>query len=587
MKWIKTDVLLALTVLFSVAAPARAQQTVGLFQNDPGSLRGYTLFAPLQGTTTYLINHRGKLVNSWQSDYRPGAVTYLLDNGNLLRTGIYDPTGQAPASGGGGGIIEEFDWDGNRVWFYEYSTDLVRQHHDIEKMPNGNVLILAWEVKTRLEAIAEGRDPGHISGSEIWPEHVIEVEPSPGSGGTIVWEWHVWDHLVQEFDISKNNFGVVADHPELIDINYGTNGADWMHANSIDYNPDLDQIVISSNRFSEIWVIDHSTTTAEAATGSGGTWGKGGDLLYRWGNPQTYNRGTAADQQFFQQHDAQWIRPGFPGAGNLLVFNNGVARPGGPYSSVDELAAPTDENGNYVIEAGAPFGPASPSWSYVADVPTDFYASYISGAERLSNGNTLVCDGPSGTFFEVTDKGDMVWRYVSPVASDGMPVMQGLPAVGNAVFRAYRFPDSFPGLVGQDLTPADPIESFDKPFPAPDGTGSGEGIMVARGVNGRLDLTWDAGDCSAEDYNLLVGPLAEVGSYQLQSAVCGVGTDGSHSWPPPGGNVYFLLVGVDETGVYESSWGRDSAGAERNGAAPSNRCLARTKDLTHAVCQSL
>src|SRR5690606_15913622 len=108
--------------------------------------------------------------------------------------------------------------------------------------------------------------------------------------------------------------------------------------NAIDYNPQLDQIMISTREFSELWIIDHSTTTAEAAGHTGGRSGKGGDILYRYGNPAAYNRGTRADQKFFYQHDAQWIEPGLPGAGNILVFNNGWNRvDGSSFSSVIEL----------------------------------------------------------------------------------------------------------------------------------------------------------------------------------------------------------------------------------------------------------
>ena len=187
---------------------------------------------------------------------------------------------------------------------------------------------------------------------------LIEVRPNQpatgqtyAEGGEIVWQWHLWDHLVQDIDPSKANYGSVSGNPHLVDINYYLTGdgmggvpADWTHFNSVQYNPELDQIVVSPREFGELWVIDRSTTTAEAAGRTGGRAGRGGSLLYRWGNPAAYKSGTAADQRLFYQHDPQWIRPGLPGAGNMLVFNNGWnLNPNLPsYSSVIELTLPAN-----------------------------------------------------------------------------------------------------------------------------------------------------------------------------------------------------------------------------------------------------
>ena len=450
--------------LLLAALPLAAQQrTVGLFQNDTNkAFNGYTLFAPLRSMTTYLINNDGRLVHSWQSNFTPGNSVYLLENGHLLRSG--DVNNRTFTSGGQGGRVQEFDWDGNLLWDFEYASNQYLQHHDIEPLPNGNVLLIAWELKTSSEAIAAGRNPALVSSRGLWPDKIIEVKPSGLNGGEIVWEWHTWDHLIQDFDSSKPNYGVVADHPELIDLNFAANNnPDWHHVNSVDYNPQLDQIILSvHNNFNEIWIIDHSTTTAEAASHSGGKYGKGGDLLYRWGNPRAYKMGTTADQKLFGQHDAQWIAPGLPGAGNILIFNNGTNR---RYSSVDEIVPPVDANGNYSRAGGSVFGPAAAIWSYVAPNPADFYAFNISGAQRLPNGNTLICDGPHGIFFEVTSAKEMVWKYINPVVASG-PMTQGDPIPSgqggqeNNVFRAPRYAPDYAGLAGKDLTPGDPIEKY-------------------------------------------------------------------------------------------------------------------------------
>jgi hypothetical protein len=440
--------------------------TIGLLQNDSAAFVGYTLFAPLMSRFTYLVDNKGRLVHSWHSSYRPGMSAYLLENGRLLRTAFVGNT--AFPYVGAGGHVEEFDWDGALVRAYDYSTDLHCQHHDIEPLPNGNVLMIAWENKTRAEAIAAGRNPAKLAQNKLWPDHVIEVDPATDS---IVWEWHVWDHLIQDFDSTKANYGVVADHPELVDLNFLAAGepggwADWNHANSVDYNEQFDQIVLSVRNFSEVWIVDHSTTTEQARGHSGGREGMGGDILYRWGNPQTYRAGDSTDQKFLGQHDARWIEPGLPGAGHITVFNNGQGRPDGNYSTVDEFIPACDSTGNYPRPApGQPFGPAAQSWTYRADPPTSFFSGSMSGAHRLPNGNTLICNSSDGTLFEVTSDADVVWRYVNPVIETG-PLYQGdAPRGLNMVFRATRYQPGYPGLAGRDLTPGYPIERYRIPSP--------------------------------------------------------------------------------------------------------------------------
>ena len=168
-------------------------------------------------------------------------------------------------------------------------------------MPNGNILVLCWEYKSSIDAIMAGRDPSALADNELWPTYIMEVQPQGNNGINIVWEWYLWDHLVQDFDPSKPNYGVVANQAELLDINFysGNGKKDWLHCNSIDFNAQTDEIVISSRTLSEFYIIDHSTTTVEAASHSGGNSGKGGDFLYRWGNPQGYDNGISVNQELF------------------------------------------------------------------------------------------------------------------------------------------------------------------------------------------------------------------------------------------------------------------------------------------------
>jgi len=385
---------------------------------------------------TYLINNSGDVVHTWKHNNKPALSVYLLEDGNILRTAL--PWLNPRFWGGGiGGRVEIIDWNGSLIWEFEYTNSEHCLHHDVEILPNGNILMIAWEYKTASEAIEEGRNPSTLPMGEFWPNHIIEIEPTGQSGGNIVWEWHVWDHLIQDYNPSKNNYGVVAEHPELVDINYGRlHLADWNHVNAIDYNEEFDQIMLSVLTFNEFWVIDHSTTTEEAAGHTGGNSGKGGDILYRWGNPEAYRAGTEEEKILYHLHDAHWIEPGLPGEGNILIFNNGVHRPEGDYSSVLEIIPPVNSTGDYFLESGTPYGPTEALWTFTAQNPEDFYAENIAGSQRLPNGNTLICNGPHGVFFEVTEKSEIVWEYLNtePTIFD------------NHVFRIHRYSPDYPGL---------------------------------------------------------------------------------------------------------------------------------------------
>ncbi len=447
-------------VLFTLVSKwlCAQERTVGVFVNSPGTADGYTLFTPDKGT--YLIDNCGRLINSWESQYAAGLSAYLLPGGRLLRPGAIR---SAFEGNGIGGRLEIFDWEGNLEWTYDYASPDFHQHHDIEPMPNGHILVIAWERKTREEALAAGRNPALLGPDEIWLEHIVEVEPLANDSGRVVWRWHVWDHLIQDFDDNKGNFGPVSMHPERIDFNYVGRGGfgankDWMHFNGIDYNEERDEILISSRIFNEFFIIDHSTTIEEAAGNAGGRSGKGGGLLYRWGNPETYRRGSEADRQLFFQHDAQWIPKGYLNEGAITVFNNGDGRSAGqPYSAVHRIVPPVDSMGGYIIAEEAPYDPTSPSWTYTASPPNSFYAPIMSGAHQQKNGNVLICEADNGRFFEVEPNGETVWEYLNPVGLLG-PVKQGDGAGFRSIFRATKYAVEDPAFEGKHITPGPLIE---------------------------------------------------------------------------------------------------------------------------------
>ncbi|PPK96663.1 putative secreted protein (Por secretion system target) [Nonlabens xylanidelens] len=440
--------LLSIAFILSLFTNA---QTVGLQNNTAGNLdNGYVLFAPISSQDTFLIDKCGNEVHRWSSNNRPGQSVYLLPDGDLLRTG--NVNNQSFNAGGKGGLIERIDWNGNVVWSYTVASTTELQHHDVKMMPNGNILIISWELKTAAMAIAQGRNPAQVP-NDLWSEKIIEVQPVGTNGGNIVWEWHLWDHLTQDFDTNKPNYSAVIEE-ELVDLNYKAtaNQEDWIHFNSVDYNAALDQIVISVHNFDEVWIIDHSTTTTQAASHAGGNSLKGGDLLYRWGNPAAYGMGTASDQKLYGQHNVYWIETGFPYAGQLMIFNNGLGR---NFSSVEIIDTPQT---GFTYNSTLPYLPASASYEYNAGNTENLYAQNISGSQLLSNGNVLICSGPTGEFIEVDTNGSEVWRYINPINGSGV-INQGITPTQNAVFRATFYPDSYSAFNGRILTPAGTIES--------------------------------------------------------------------------------------------------------------------------------
>ncbi|OIQ28195.1 MAG: hypothetical protein BM564_10280 [Bacteroidetes bacterium MedPE-SWsnd-G2] len=433
------------------------QNSIGTITNTDNAYNGYTLFAPNASNNTYLINNCGEVVHQWTSTYTPAASVYLLENGNLLRTGKIP--NESISFGGVGGKIELFDWDNNLLWEYTYSSETQSQHHDIFPLPNGNILMLAVDTMTEIEALSAGRDPNLLTESKIFNEQIIELQPLLGTDiTTVIWEWNIKDHLIQDYDSEIANYGVVSEHPELLNFNFLNDNdgvANWLHFNSIQYNAQLDQIILSSRKLSELYIIDHSTTTEEAAGHTGGTYGKGGDFLFRWGNPISHGIGDSDDQTLFSQHYPHWIAEGLTDEGKIIVFNNGNSI---RFSTVDIFEPETSEPGVYIFDEETGYGPSTPEWTYEDEIdPENFFSSILSSAQRLPNGNTLVCDGDSGYFFELDNTNTKVWEYVNPDSATGILTQNDEPTA-NLVFRALKFPIDYPAFTNRDLTPGDPIE---------------------------------------------------------------------------------------------------------------------------------
>jgi hypothetical protein len=475
----KTLITMAVIIFMAMAAGSvyAASQFYGktelIYYDKNKAYNGYTLWSA--GGLGWMVDMEGNLVHTWQNT---GLVLY--EDGHRI-SGCREGT----ASG-----LQELDWDGN-VYSKWLNTDRpeVGTHHAQVRIFNnalGEYTIMgvaAFRDISYQEAIDNGADPECPISEDILPydDGVIEFDRA----GNLIWEWRFWNHIIQDYDPTKLNYGdpTAPENWGKLDINVDTNiksrtglGPDWTHVNSMDYNEELDQVIVNSREFGEIFVIDHSLTTEEAA-------GPAGDFIWRWGNPANYGQGDVptfnwnGNEQLFGAHDIQWIRdtfytggPAIPGAGHLLIWDNGCLKPIVPaHSSVFEIN-PYDENGNYVWEKDAGYTDTRSAWTSThgnlsnqvvwAFGPPDItgsakglYSWHISSAQRLPNGNTIMDGGEEGHFVEVTADKEVVWEYVNPVINARTISKVLAPNMLSNVFRCYRYGPDYPGLAGLDLTP--------------------------------------------------------------------------------------------------------------------------------------
>jgi len=324
----------------------------GLTYRDSRSFGGYTLVTPIGGDAVYLLGEDGRVVHQWKvTGFQPG-YGYLLSGGNLLvrgqplvEVGIGQPAGETD-------ILLELDWESNEVWRWEHESF----HHDMCRLPNGNTLVLIWEVlpEELAKKVTGGLPPEQVE--RIKADHNffpfllqgIGVGGRPRLQGMLVdavWEinpagepvhiWHAYEHLDPEVDT-------------LCPIDFRTS---WTHLNAVELTPEGD-VLTSSQKLSTVMKID---------------WPKG-DILWKWG-------GFGA---LSHPHD-----PTITPDGNLLVFDNGTHHPILGRSRVVEVNM---ENNEIV-------------WQYIPSPVFSMLSAHIAGAERLPNGNTLICEGESGRVF--------------------------------------------------------------------------------------------------------------------------------------------------------------------------------------------
>jgi len=424
--------------------------------HDSRASNGYTLIYESNNNNdiqvandAFLLDKNGQRVHTWKNSLHTpeGTTAELLENGLLLRSvAIEDALLTHHFPVGAHGTIELVDWDETVLWqFSRIEVGKHCLHHDSEPLPNGNILVTSYEALTVADAEALGWRPQVIKTPRgdgfVWVEKILELKPNLEDGSTeIVWEWNVLDHIVQDHDATKPNYGTIAENPRKLNLNYTqferfffTMGQ-LFHINAVSYNAERDQIVLSSAKFDEFWIIDHSISREEAA-------GEQGDLLYRWGNQSAYDTGRFEDKALFWQHDVQWMNPARPHSGDIMIFNNGAQRNadgsvnhnerglgfGNAYTEILEISLPFQPDGQYDWSK-----PAEISWGYNRDGSKGVFSPFMSSASRMPDGNTLLVLGYNKRLIEVTDNGETVLDY-----------RLGGPG---RIYRALRYSDDYSGL---------------------------------------------------------------------------------------------------------------------------------------------
>lgn len=411
MKAFKTA-LLASAVFASVTQAAPSVYPTGVTRYDPAkAYNQYVIFAGAD-KQTHLIDMDGNEVKSWPHNGFPSAIIdpRLVggERGHVLLQLSDKAPGPLGAAGNGlaNQSVGELDWSGKVVWQWgdKAPGGAAQQHHDQRRLGNGNTLVLA----NKVHKVAGFKVP------QLIDDVVYEVDPQ----GQVKWQWLASDHLT-EFGFTPAQLKLVraTDNPDYLHINnlsvVGPNK--WFDAGDKRFAPD--NLLLDSRNSNFIAIIDKASGKV--------VWHLGPNLPAL--NPKTAQQVPRPLDQFVGQHDVHIIPAGLPGAGNLLVFDNqGTAgypsaplglTPGSRVLEIDPIK-------QQVVWQYTAASSKQPSWA--------FYSSFISSARRLPNGNTLIDEGMNGRFFQVTDKGEIVWEYVSPYQGKA----PGSDAISNWVYRA-------------------------------------------------------------------------------------------------------------------------------------------------------
>lgn len=381
--------------LFTGADLAQAQNpTIGLLEHNSQAHEGYVLFSPIRNKSVYLIDRCGYIVNQWITDDFPNRMSYLKSNGNLVRTTLKNR-------------LEEWTWDGEKLWSMDFDSLGYKLHHDLALLPNGNTLVMAIELVSSSQQDSLGRLAQYIDG-DMESEVILEVAIDGNQQPELVWKWRLIEHVVQDVDSNKVNYSEIDEARRKLDINYiyQDDIKDWAHFNSIAYNEEEDEIMVSSRHTSELYIVDHSISSDETST-------EEGDFLWRWGNPIVYKSGTLADRKLYGQHDGNWMK--HSDNTQVSVFNNGDERLG-EFSSLHTLQLEKEPSGEYKLSQDGKYAPSRFEWTYGNQTTENVIYSFIEGGlEFISETDFLVSESSSGRMIQMDRQGEVSWVYRNPV----------------------------------------------------------------------------------------------------------------------------------------------------------------------------
>lgn len=353
---------------------------------------GYTLV--WIGKSAKLVDMNGRAVHKWRIDINadkntPQGFYKGLHRAKLLNNGhCVVQTGDMMCEDG---RTVEFDWDNNPVWEFIPEGKIPHKkylgpHHDFFRKPDGNTLIICREAVPE-EYMRKVRDPRYRN-MTLYGDVILEVNQK----SEVVWEWHCFEHLDlnhYRFFASQNWHGGP----------YNNTACDWTHVNTVQAIPENrwydtgderfkpGNVMISPRTMDTVYLIDRDTK----------------EIVWEYSG--NYFGGLSG------QHEPYMIEKGLPGEGNVLIFDNGAS----PLKDLGHTGK------SYVLEVN----PVTKEIVWVYDKGLYFYSTFTSSAQRLGNGNTLICESIARRLFEVTKEGEIVWEYI-----DRTP-------------RSYRYPYNY------------------------------------------------------------------------------------------------------------------------------------------------